>query len=231
MTTTKSKPDPKAVLTEIKGITDRLVETGLADDQNQAFERKGQQRRVYIKYNNMLGKSSFGAEDTYADVYHILVEARSFNIRMLDGALIQMSYEFKNGNLLTSRLAYLPHPDLASYQSDPDAYMSDSIYLDSMHPQAVVVPIRFDFDANPGVPQSVKHPVAHLTLGQYEHCRIASTGALMPSYFAEFVLRSFYNTASDALSSQIEVGSHRFNTTITEEELALVHFGVPVWKS
>ncbi|WP_256385409.1 DUF2290 domain-containing protein [Parafrankia colletiae] len=152
---------------------------------------------------------------------------KRLNVRMLDGALLQMTYEFTGLALTRSRLAFLPSPDLSEFQNNPDVYMEDVLFAEVVNRQVVAVPVRFDFDSRDGVASDILHPCSHVTLGQYKNCRIAATSPLTPGVFVEFILRSFYNTATNELSKRLPGLRHRFDRTITDQEVTLVHFAVP----
>src|SRR3954453_22662167 len=101
------------------------------------------------------------------------------------------------------------------------------MYAEVVDQRIVSVPIRFDFDDRPGTAADVAHPRAHLTLGQYKNCRIATTAPLTPGAFVSFLLSSFYNTAMTAIAEGSPVAEHRFATTITDRERTLLHITAP----
>jgi hypothetical protein len=111
---------------------------------------------------------------------------------MLDKAIVQMSYEWRGPALVKHRLAFLPSPTLIEYQTQPDFYVEEHLWADIVGPQQVAVPLRFDFDQ--GAANGESHPATHLTLGQYEHCRIPVTGPITPAVFVGFIARHFYST-------------------------------------
>jgi len=184
--------------------------------------------RLEVQYHSAgLARSSVLRGKPYQDLYAEQLAARAYNIKMLDGALIQMSYEFAGALPVRSRLAFLPSPDLTEFQAAPELYLEDLMYTEVVDPRAVTVPIRFDFDDRPGVATELAHPRAHLTLGQYKNCRIATTAPLTPGAFVGFLLRSFYNTAMTAITGGSPVAEHRFAATISGGEQASIHIAVP----
>lgn len=220
-------PTVQSVISEIRSITDFLVSKGIVDDQNYPYRREASGSQVFIEYTNIMIGSSMLREKPYAETYYEQLHARSFNFRMLDGALVQMTYTFKSKALTGGRLAFLPSPDLSEYQNDPELYMEDVIFSEVVDRRVVTVPLRFDFDTRDGVVQEINHPKSHLTLGQYENCRIAATAAITPGSFMEFILRSFYNTASRKYSELLPYSEHRFDRTITHGESQLLHISIP----
>jgi hypothetical protein len=218
-------PSARLVFKEISEITTFLVEQGFADDQNWPV----------MTISGNISSVSFPNPQhalmlrnvPYRDLYRSQREAKSFNVLMLDGAIIQIDYEFTGESINRCRLAFLPSPDLEAFQNDPELYEIDHMYADVISRQIVAVPIRFEFDDRSGVSENINHPKSHVTLGQYKNCRIAAAAPLTPGIFMGFILRSFYNTAIRAISSSTPCYSHRWTQTITEDEAVLLHIAVP----
>ena len=160
----------------------------------------------------------------YEEIYKMLDNNKNYNIKMLDGALIQMLYCYEGKELASHRLAFFPSPNLESYQNEPDLYEDDEIYADILNRNIVTFPIRFDYSPNEFI--EFEHPKSHATLGQYKNCRIAISEPLTPEIFIEFILRSFYNTAFKKHSSNFVLGTHRFNKTVTAKEKSVLHLGI-----
>lgn len=228
MTATRTPPSARKVCAEINGLMAYLVEVGLADDQNLAFETPADGRNIAVTFPNTASFAALLKNRPYADAYEEQRAARAFNVRMLDGALIQMSYEFTRADdLVRYRMAFLPSPTLLEFQNNAEIYAEEVVFADVIDKRVVTVPIRFDFDARPGVAASLSHPKSHLTLGQYANCRIPAQAPLTPTLFVEFILSSFYNTALKSVTVAMPRHAHRFEPCITLEESQIVHVGVP----
>lgn len=165
----------------------------------------------------------------YSTLYTELVTAGAYDLRFLDGALVQLQYEFSAaaGTLLRSRAAYLPAPDLSPFQEDPDLYLLDEVYGDVLDRRVVTVPLRLDFDSRPGVAKDLHHPQSHLTLGQYPHCRLPIASPVTPYYFLELLLRSFYRTDDWLCTDHMPGPRVRMPNTITARERELLHLSLP----
>ncbi|MEU7769858.1 DUF2290 domain-containing protein [Micromonospora taraxaci] len=215
------------MFSEITTLTKFLIESGLADDQNfPAITQTGSDRFI-VSYPN--GSFATMLRNTaYKELYEHQLRHRSYSIRMLDGALIQMSYEFVGSRIEKYRLAFLPSPDLSEFQNNPELYLEDILYADVVDKRAVTVPLRFDFDDRDGVAQGLLHPKSHLTLGQYSNCRIPAAAPITPYLFVEFILRSFYNTATAAVAADLPVHFYDIESCMTTEEANLLHIGVPL---
>src|SRR5260370_37605465 len=144
-----SRPSMGGVVNEITRLTRFLVEEGFADDQNYPI-RRGNHESATISFPNAQ-LSLMLRNVPYDDIYESQRGARSYNILMLDGALIQINYEFKESSLIRCRLAFLPSPNLTAFQNDPELYEGDLMYAEVVSRQVVTVPIRFDFDDRAGV--------------------------------------------------------------------------------
>ena len=125
------------------------------------------------------------------------------------------------------RLAFLPSPDLLEYQNNPEVYMHERRYADVVEKSAVTVPFRFDYDSRGETAVELAHPVSHLTLGQYTACRIPVSAGVTPHAFVDFVLRSFYNTASSAADIRLPKPLLRFEACITPTERQTIHVSTP----
>lgn len=220
-------PSINGVAAEIKAITDVLVSSGYIDDQNYPIQREAATGVREVIFSASFQLSSTFRNVTYADSYREQLAARAFNFRMLDGALVQMTYRFNDRAISQGRLAFLPSPDLEAFQNDPEVYDEDVMYAEVISKRIFPVPIRFDFDTRPGVAVDVDHPRSHLTLGQYKNCRIAVSAPVTPGVFVGFILRSFYNPAIKDRGSVVPCFNHRFENTISAAESAIVHFAIP----
>ena len=168
-------------------------------------------------------------------MYLELCTKRTFNIKMIDGALIQMQYRFRKNKIESHRLAFFPAPDLEIFQNEPDLYLEDEIYSDILDKRVVSVPLRFDFDDGKDsygkkISCPIIHPVSHLTIGQYKNCRIPVSSALTPYQFLKFVIMNFYNTAYTSYSSNFAEYKDCFDTTLYLEEKEIVNVCTPVYK-
>jgi hypothetical protein len=92
----------------------------------------------------------------------------------------------------------------------------------------VPFPLRFDFDSRTEVVRELEHPISHLSLGQYENCRIPVSAALTPFHFICFVLRNFYHTAYTKYCNDITSYAREcFLPTLFESEREVIHVMVP----
>ena len=162
----------------------------------------------------------------YSEIYHELKRTQSYNLKMIDGALIQFMYRFVDNKLISHRRAFLPSPDLNEFQNNPDIYETDEIYADVILKNIVTLPLRFDFDISDEIFEELHHPKSHLTLGQYLNCRIPVSAPVTPWAFMDFVLRNFYNTAHRRFCSGMTKFTDKFHSTITNREKDVIYIKV-----
>ena len=212
---------------QIDDIVLYMMDTGLSDDQN--FPVLDDRERPLLRVS-FPGAEHVGIalrNRPYEEIYRDLADSRAFNIKMLDGALVQMTYQFVGGGLRNHRLAFFPSPSLAEFQNDPQSYFDDDLYADIVANNIVHVPLRFDYDASEDLHQVLTHPKSHLTLGQYMNCRVPVSAPLAPLQFVDFLLRNFYHTAYQNYAAKLPATSARFPDSIFPEERGVVHIVVP----
>lgn len=215
----------KMVFNQISNLTSDLVGTALCNDQNFPIHIGQSWDDCQIEIPN-INVSAALKHKPYRELFYELERARSFNLKLLDGALIQLQYKFKGNSLTGHRLGFFPNPDLTSFQENPEEYLDDEIYLDVTDPRIVVTPLRFDYDNREETVRNVEHPMSHLTIGQYQNCRIPVVRPLTPSQFITFVVRNFYHTAYNKYCGQLTSYADLFDSTITEDERKIIHMGI-----
>ena len=220
-------PTPDQIKEQIDGIVGYLVQVGLADDQRFAFQRHRNDGFVEVTFAGADHVSVALRDRDYDEIYQHLVEARAYNVKMPDGALIQMMYRYSTGMLQSHRLAFFPSPYLEDFQNNSDIYLLDEVYADVVARNIVPFPFRFDYEAQDHIHPELLHPKSHLTLGQYENCRIPVTAPMTPTRFADFVLRNFYRTAFIRYAERLPTFSGSFDDSILSSERNVVHVVTP----
>ena len=217
---------PKSLKEDIDGLISELIGCGLCDDSNFSAIRSfvgganvtfSGAEHVYIALGDI----------EYTDIYHELADKRSYNMKLVDGALVQMMYRVEDDRLLQHRLAFYPSPTLLPFRDDPESYMGDELFMEIVRRRIVPFPLRFDFDARDDVHVDVAHPQSHLTLGDVKGCRIPVSAPLTPRWFIEFVLRNFYQTETHDFVSGLPKHKIHFQTTITANETGVMHMVIP----
>lgn len=214
-----------AIEAEINYLIAFLIESALADNQTRAFIRKIGGTAYEVTFENE-SIADWLSNDFYVDVYDRTMANRSYSILLFDGAMIQMSYEISNNDLVRSRMAYLPNPRLEQFAVGQGEF-DDPLYADLNDRRILPIPIRFEFDGRSDVAIPVDHPVSHVTIGQFEGCRIPASAAITPYLFIDFILRSFYRKALDYCGNAVPTQTLRFAQCLNELEEEIVHWGIP----
>lgn len=218
---------PQAVCQQIKTLVGYLVEVGLSSDQNDAFVRSLRGNMTEVTFPGAENVSVALKDRNYGEIYAQLESTRAYIAKLPDGALILMRYSYRDGELLQHSLGFYPSPSLEEFQNNPEIYLEEAVFADVVARNIVPFPIRFDFDCRYSVVKPVTHPKSHLTLGQYENCRIPVSRALSPSVFVTFILRHFYNTAFVEYSERVPKLAGCFSNSIFPQETSMVHVVVP----
>lgn len=219
-------PDSRQIAAEINRLVSYLVETGLADDQRFALQKTVDGNLHEVTFQGSEHVPFALRNRPYEEIYQHLMQQRAYNVKMLDGALIQMMYTFGGEGLRRHRLAFFSAPHLEDFQNEPEIYLDDELYADVVAKSVVSFPLRFDYHDGQGGEELV-HPKAHLTLGQYRNCRIPVTAPMSPFWFMDFVLRNFYHTAFQKFADRLPRQSDNFAPSIRQEEQAIVHLSIP----
>ena len=216
-------PTSTATKIQIEETILYTIRTGLSDDYNYPYMDSKYSASTRITYPGAKPVGIAMDNRSYDDIYQELIDSRAYNIKMLDGALIQMIYEFQGRNLMKHRLAFLPSPFLEEFQNDPQTYLNDEIYADIVDRNIVHIPVRFDYDNSTELHRIVSHPKSHLTLGQYPNCRIPVSAPLTPFQFVDFIVRNFYYTIHQHFADKLPRSSARFPLSIASEEQKVTH--------
>ncbi|WP_323906103.1 DUF2290 domain-containing protein [Aeromonas caviae] len=187
---------PTSVHSQFKEVISRLVRSSLSVSQQfPSIKEEGE----YVTVGHLGGSVSSVAlkNISYKDIYLEIERREAFHAKLIDGSMISMQYQFivaeGTVKLRKHRLCFFPSPDLPSYDSYPMLYEADNLFLDIIKSNIVRFPMRFDYDPDNKV--DVYHPASHLSLGQYENCRIPVTMPVSPAKFILFIVRNFYHSA------------------------------------
>jgi len=213
------------VAAEIRDLTSKMIEVGLCVEPNfpsMATYPSDEGAVEEVSISGLEEASAALRNRPYRETYEVLRGKRAFNMRLIDGALIQLRYRFRDGELLKHVLSFYPSPDLLEYQNDPEVYETDVLFAEVIMKDIVTTPVRFDFDSASA--EDYVHPASHFTIGQYRNCRIPVKGALTPYRFLNFILRAFYSTAYHQLCSNWPGNAPDFVASVTDRESSDLHW-------
>jgi len=181
--------NPDGVRKQIGDLIERMVAASVSVKQFHPSLRTTEGGSILI---GRKPSSAIALRDVpYEEVYRELERSDAYDAKLVDGGLLLFQYRFDgSGRLLTHRLAYFPNPGLPNVEEAPALYERDELYGDIIARRLVRFPIRFDYDPSRKV--DGVHPASHMTLGQYENCRIPVVGPIGPTSFGIFIIRNFY---------------------------------------
>lgn len=214
----------RSIFNEINKITEMMIKKGLSISQNFPTEQNG-----VISWIGHTSTSIALKNIDYDDIYHEKIDkSKNYNLKLLDGALIQFYYCFHNNKLLEHKLAFLPNPNLDPYDFIPDDYENDELFLDIISRKIVSFPLHFDYDSSEDSFIDILHPRSHLSLGQHIDCRIPVVSPITPYIFISFIIRNFYHQAyKKYFNESILLSSNKFNYySITNNEKKILHLNI-----
>ena len=159
----------------------------------------------------------------YGDIYNILEKDNNYTLKLIDGSLVQMMYKFdRNNEIISHRLAFFPSINLQPLEVDHELYSKFDLYADILKKNTLPTIFRFDFDLDPDLYVEIDHAKSHVTFGQFENCRIPSSGPVSPNKFIDFILRNFYYKAMKDFKLDFS-GRNYFERTISVNEENVLH--------
>jgi hypothetical protein len=169
---------PDSVRRQIADLTSRLLIASISVKQFQPTIRTVEGGAIEIGGRQ---RTTIAMRDIpYEDIYRELDSHDAYHVKLVDGGLLLFQYSFRpDRSLAQHRLAYFPSPVLPTVEEAPALYEQDEMYGDITARRLVRFPVRFDYAPDQKV--DVLHPASHMTLGQYESCRIPVAGPLGPS--------------------------------------------------
>lgn len=217
----------KDIVGQIRKLTINLISAGICEAQNFPSTRAYPDGIIEIGVSSS-DNSIFLKSIPYSEMYQLALETKSFNLKMIDGALISLLYRFQGDRLVAHRLSFLPAPMLEPFQNYPSLYLEDALYADITGKTNFVVPLRFDYDIDSGVCKPIEHPVSHFTIGQFKNCRIPVSSAITPNQFITFVVANFYNSTQYSFNLSLFADNTCFEESLFEEERNMIHLRTPI---
>lgn len=214
--------NPESVRKQITDLIDRLIFASISVKQFNPVIRTVDGGAVQI--GGRPGTTVAMRDIPYEDIYRELDSHDAYHVKLVDGGLLLFQYSFRpDQSLAQHRLAYFPSPILPTVEEAPALYEQDELYGDITAKRLVRFPVRFDYAPEQKI--DVLHPASHMTLGQYEGCRIPVTGPLGPSSFGMFIIRNFYFRTYKKYKNNFDrrPASIGRPETISESERRLTH--------
>ena len=213
----------KYIAKQIKSITSSFIETSFQIEFNYVSDKNG-----VIRWEGFKNISFTLKNLSYDELYSECLKERAFNLKLIDGALIQFKYECNKNEIIRHRLTFYPNPNIERFQDDPegfeDTHFGNRLFSEIYDRKVIVFPIRFDFDMDKSKYIEHDHSFSHLTLGNYKNCRIPVAKPFTPNKFILFILRSFYfDRFKEYYTNDSFKCSLNMDSLLTEEETKHLH--------
>ena len=213
----------KYITKQIRHITTSFIETSFQIDFNYVSDKNGM--IAWEGFKNI----SFALRNlSYDELYEECLKENAFNLKLIDGALIQFMYECSNKEIIRHRLTFYPNPNIERFQDNPegfeDTHFGNKLFSDIYNRKVIVFPIRFDFDNDKSKYKEHDHSFSHLTLGNYKNCRIPVSKPVTPYKFILFILRGFYfDRFKEYYTNDSFMCNLALDSLLTKEETKHIH--------
>jgi hypothetical protein len=219
---------PKHCRNQVQNTLDALMATRLAVDVQVPVARNsvGGFTRVTWPANPEVDNGRRFFEDFYAlETYFGWLMARQYSVVLLDGALLQITFDFRSDRFAGHRLAYIPCPfDIGDdgaerLRIEPILDVIDGYRDRGEEYLRLRSPIRFDYDPTAA---SLEHPASHITLN-HQDCRIPACAPLTLAQFIEFIFRRFYPSVWAEHDFLADADQHPWRREIVGEHEQSLH--------
>jgi hypothetical protein len=241
-----------AIERETRELVTGLLARGLAIDSNPTVVR-GTAPNYRVTWTPNPGARPLvipGEYGTYREYLRLLTD-RQYTCLLADAALLQITYDFSDDEIVGHRLCYYPCPIDIREEDFESGDNLDAIIQFHMESEATSAieespegddevegaesepepprprirlrsPIRFDYDPRSA---GANHPVSHLHV-IHEDCRWPVFGPLSIGHFVRFVLKHFYPHVQSNIP-ELETWPLRYgNRSITVEEEHELHISI-----
>lgn len=223
----------KIVADDMKAIELRLARTQVFNKSNFSFTGEKDSFKVFCSqkmystgdfvslHNMIIDKELTRYERQYLD----LLCTYKFTFLMIDRAIVQCFYEFKENKLIRQTMAFYQSPFDVPYQSAPIKYRGFEENFSEKKDAGSLIMFRFEY--NPKQFKEHIHPNVHFTLGDYDDCRIAVKSPLTLSDFFDYIIKNFYTPVYRQyieLSKKYRCQEKQYGSTIYPLERKSIHF-------
>ena len=215
---------PGSLFQELHNFLSLLLRSGVALTSTSVVDIPGRRghRTITWSNNSSVPSSLFRLESSTVSEYQGWVDSQGYSAILLDGSIIQISYNFLYSELVGHRLLYFPCP------FDMDMELLDTLTLSELiglyfdegtDGVRLRAPVRFDYDPNS---HFKNHPASHMTF-QWSHARIAVRSPLSLGHFIQFVFQNFYPSLWDTHKFLNQWPREEIDDTITFEQQSPLH--------
>lgn len=157
------------------------------------------------------------------DEYLALLRERQFSVILNDGAILQISYDFRRDTVEAHRLAFIPCPIEFTQDELDDLTIED--FLAVLGEEEIQSRLRsrpyLRFDYNRRAPET--EPFSHLQTC-YSESRIPVCGPLLVQQFTGFIFKNFYPGIARDLPLLTALTEEPLAHNIRDEQRSELHF-------
>jgi len=151
-------------------------------------------------------------------IMDILLENKEYNLLLYDRSIIKYQLAIRNGKIYKERLIFIKKHNYLWTKDEINKKDIDDFGVDWFQEEiSIPIVIRIDYDSENY--EDIIHPITHMTLSNYEECRIPMMGAVTLYNFINFILNFFYNDNLNCASVFEET-----DITISQNEKKRLHF-------
>jgi hypothetical protein len=216
---------PSQLMAEMRDYADLLVNQGVALTANPVVPQHPEPSLTRITSQRLAARTGRLTDFAFAsiDEYRALLESQDYLVVLADGALIQLSYDFRGNTLVRHRLCFYPCPydvDPALLAQDPMLDVVDTYESEGADYLRLRTPLRFDFDSQH---EDDDHSATHVHM-LWAHCRCAVAGPVSIGRFSRFVFRHFYPHLWCEHRFLRDMKQARWNRSIRPRDEEFLHF-------
>ena len=214
----------KKIISEIQKdfnlVLNTLLEKKYMRDYNDFSVKDVNKKLSLVTRPNRQNESNilFDRETSISSIADILLCNREYNLLLYDKGIFQFEFEISNGKIIKERFVFIKKQNKL-WNKDEISFLDNDEIAEDWFINEIGIPIiiRIDFDEKNYV--EMKHPMSHMTISNYDECRIPMQGPISISKFVNFVLNIFYNDNIEILDC-----SYDEIITISNKEKQLLHF-------
>lgn len=204
---------------EYDNIITQLLEKNLLREHTE-FSFKEYGELCKITRNNRINESNilFDRNKSIEEVTDVILKRKEYNLLLYDKGIFQFEFIIEKGQIKKERLVFIKkHNKL--WDKEEINNLSNNSFDEDWYNEIIGIPIviRVDFDEEAHI--DVKHPITHMTLSNYDECRIPMKGAVSLTLFINFILNMFYDEKLN-----LDGINYDIKNTISENEKKCLHF-------
>lgn len=183
-------------VSEITNLNRALAAAGLLLNSNVPVETRvpGPNGGIHdrVSWDSTMPELFEREQDLVGDYFDWL-RHNEFSQLLIDGSMIQISYEFSGYRIEKHRLVYFPAPydfdeNILLHGQQTIGDLVEEKITNPSEPVKLRCPVRFDFDRTA---EAAGHPATHLTILR-SSCRVPVVAPISIGHFIRFVFIHFY---------------------------------------